>query len=294
MALAQEATIATSDAIEQESFCNEDYLESYNLLGVSIASTDLDRAIETVESWVESWLEKPSRAKMVTFSSVHMLTEAHKSPRLFRALGEIDLKCPDGMPLVWLGKLKGRAIERVAGPDFMPAFCAATAAKGYRHFFYGGQPGVAERVIANLKKTIPSLQIAGWYSAPYMDQGTEEDVDGIRAINESGADVVWICLGCPKQELWMWQHRRQLKAAVLLSVGMAFDIVAGTKKRAPRLLRNNGLEWLYRLMVEPRRLMARYFSSNLTFLHLLLTGRAFTERKVRPGEPRFVQEIARQ
>jgi N-acetylglucosaminyldiphosphoundecaprenol N-acetyl-beta-D-mannosaminyltransferase len=198
------------------------------------------------------------------------------------------------MPLVWLGKLKRRAIGRVAGPDFMPAFCAATAAKSYRHFFYGGLPGVAERVIANLKKATPGLQIAGSYSAPFRDLDVEEDSEGIRAINESGADIVWICLGCPKQELWMWQHRHQLKAGALLSVGMAFDIVAGTKKRAPKLLRNNGMEWFYRLMVEPRRLMGRYFSSNFTFLYLLLSGRAFAERKVRPGEPRLAEEIAPQ
>ena len=292
MAIAQVASIATSDAAEQESFCSKNLSESYDLLGVSIASIDLDHAIGTVDSWVESWLEKTSRTKLVTFSTVHMLTEARRNPTLFAALEGIDLKCPDGMPLVWLGKMKGRAIRRVAGPDFMPAFCAATVAKGYRHFFYGGLPGVAERVIANLKKAIPGLQIAGSYSAPFIDLSVEEDIEGIRAINESGADIVWICLGCPKQELWMWQHRHQLKAGALVSVGMAFDIVAGTKKRAPKLLRNNGMEWFYRLLVEPRRLMGRYFSSNFTFLYLLLSGRAFAERKVPPGEPRLAQGTA--
>jgi len=287
MAIAQEASVATSDAITQRPFHKEDFPGSYKVLGVSIASTNLHRAISKVDSWLDSWLKKPSRARLVTFSTVHMLTEAHKSPGLFRALEETDMKCPDGMPLVWIGKLKGRDISRVAGPDFMPAFCAATAAKGYRHFFYGGQPGVAERVIANLKKVSPGLEIAGWCSPPVRDLGSEEDIEGVRAINESGADVVWICLGCPKQELWMWQHRDRLRVGVLLSVGMAFDIVAGVKKRAPKLLRNCGLEWFYRLVVEPRRLIGRYFCSNLAFIYLLLVGKVFVDRRVRSQRTRL-------
>ncbi len=291
MAIAQEASIATSDAITKRPIRKQDFSESCDILGVSIASTNLHHAINKVDSWLDSWLEKPSRARLVAFSSVHMLTEAHRNPSLFRALQETDLKCPDGMPLEWLGRLKGHAISRVAGPDFMPAFCAATAAKGYRHFFYGGRPGVAERVIANLKKTSPDLQIAGWYSPPFMDLGSDEDTVGVRAINESCADIVWICLGCPKQELWMWQHRNRLKAGVLLSVGQAFDIAAGVKRRAPKILRNSGLEWFYRLVVEPRRLMGRYFSSNLTFLYLLLAGKVFANRRARSGRARFAEEI---
>jgi N-acetylglucosaminyldiphosphoundecaprenol N-acetyl-beta-D-mannosaminyltransferase len=285
MAIAQEASIATSDADRREDFC-----ESCNILGVPIATTSLDRAIGTVDSWLDSWLEKASRARLVTFSTVHMLTEAHKNLGLFRALQGTDLNCPDGMPLVWMGKLKGYDTERVAGPDFMPAFCAATAAKGYRHFFYGGQAGVAERAISNLKKVSPELQVAGWYCPPIIDLGSQEDAEGVRAINESGADIVWICLGCPKQEMWMWKHRDCLKVGVLLPVGLAFDIVAGARKRAPAMLRSYGLEWLYRLLVEPRRLMGRYVSSNLTFIYLLARS-AFADKRMRSGSACLPQEI---
>jgi N-acetylglucosaminyldiphosphoundecaprenol N-acetyl-beta-D-mannosaminyltransferase len=186
-----------------------------------------------------------------------------------KILGEMDLNCPDGMPLVWLGKLKGCTMSRVSGPDFMPAFCAATANTGHRHFFYGGKPGAAEQAIANLKKELPDLQIAGWYSPPFRDLDEMEDAKVVEMINGSGADIVWVCLGCPRQEIWMSQHRDRLKVKLMLSVGLAFDIVAGLKERAPLPLRATGFEWLYRMVTEPRRLVGRYFSSNLTFLYLL-------------------------
>lgn len=251
--------------LDQARFLDRDDADSFNALGVSVAATTIDKAIAKLMSW----LETSSSIKLVTFVNVHMLTEAYWNPGFLDILRQMDLNCPDGMPLVWLGKLQRRSLGRVPGPDFMPAFCAATASRGYRHFFYGGKPGVAEQAIARLKKTSPDLQIAGWHSPPFRSLSPEEDAREVQLINDSGADIVWVCLGCPKQEVWMSEHRDRLNAKMILSVGLAFDIIAGLKGRAPLPLRANGLEWLYRMITEPRRLARRYLSSNLTFLYLL-------------------------
>jgi N-acetylglucosaminyldiphosphoundecaprenol N-acetyl-beta-D-mannosaminyltransferase len=286
MAIVQEAPITASERISHKPLREEHASESFTIFGISIASTTMDRAIRTVASWAQD----PSTTKIAAFSTVHMLTEAHSNPGFYRILQETNLNFPDGMPLVWLGRLKGRAVGRVAGPDFMPAFCAATASKGFRHFFYGGRPGIAKQVAENLKRANPDLQVVGWHTPPVMDLNGEEDSEGIRAINDSAADIVWICLGCPKQEKWMWQHRTRFKAGALLSVGQAFDIVAGATKRAPRLFRSSGLEWLYRLVVEPRRLIGRYIPSNVTFLRLLLHN-ALASKRVNTGRTGFTHGI---
>jgi N-acetylglucosaminyldiphosphoundecaprenol N-acetyl-beta-D-mannosaminyltransferase len=246
---------------------------SFNLFGVEIAATTIDRTVETLASWIETG----SYARLVTFTNVHMLTESYWNPAFQRVLREMDLNCPDGMPLVWIGKLFGLSVERVAGPDFMPAFCRATANRGYRHFFYGGDPGVAQRVVAKLRAATPDIRIAGSWCPPFGAISGKEREKVIRTINNSGADVLWVCLGCPRQEMWMLEHRDRLNVRVVLSVGQAFNILAGTRTRAPKLLRGLGLEWLYRMAAEPKRLAGRYLTSNLTFLYLL-ARRAVTGR----------------
>ena len=240
--------------------------ESYELLGIPVASIKMQEAIDIVSSWVGSGL--PPR--LVTFSTVHMLVEGYKNPIFHKLLREMDMNCPDGMPLVWMGRLRSRGIDRVCGPDFMPEFCAATADRGYRHFFYGGADGVAEEVIAALKEKSPSLQIAGHYTPPFRPLTSEEDEAVTQLINESNPDFVWVCLGCPKQEHWIAQHRRRISAAALLAVGMAFDTTAGKKKRAPKLVRKLGIEWLHRLFQEPGRLWRRYLVYNSLFLGLIV------------------------
>jgi N-acetylglucosaminyldiphosphoundecaprenol N-acetyl-beta-D-mannosaminyltransferase len=239
--------------------------KSFNILGVEIAATTIDRTVETLTSWIDVG----NYPRLVTFTNVHMLTESYWNPAFHSVLREMDLNCPDGMPLVWIGKFLGSSVERVAGPDFMPAFCKATSERGYRHFFYGGDPGVAKRVVAKLSAVSPELQIAGSWCPPFGTVNEKERERMIRAINASRADVLWVCLGCPRQEMWMLEHRDRLNVRVMCSVGQAFNILAGTRPRAPKLLRQLGLEWLYRMVAEPKRLAGRYFTSNLTFLYLL-------------------------
>lgn len=251
--------------VKSASIYAEDAIKRYDVLGVPVGETTLKNAIATVSSWIET----KSSPRLVTFTNVHMLTEAHADKAFLQILQEMDLNCPDGMPLVWLGKLEGRPVGRVCGPEFMPAFCGATANLGYRHFFYGGGAGVAEKVVEQLTSDSPSIQIAGWHTPPFRKLEPKEDDLIVQKINDSNADIVWVCLGCPKQEKWMAEHRHKLNVRAMCAVGMAFDTIAGTKKRAPRLLRSYGMEWLYRTCTEPRRLAQRYFSSNLMFLWLL-------------------------
>lgn len=239
----------------------------FRLLGAPIAGTDLPSAIREVSSWIE----QGAMGKMVTFTNVHLLVEGLKNPELGRLLQKSDLNCPDGMPLVWYGRKKsGKNVQRVCGPEFMPAFCAATAKMNLRHFFYGGGAGVAAKAAEELQRKNPGMRIAGYYSPPFRPLTQDEDEEVVRFINAAKPDVVWVGLGCPKQEIWIGEHRNRLKVPVLLAVGLAIDILAGTKRRAPRLLRTFGLEWLYRLHQEPQRLWRRYIVSNSIFLFKLL------------------------
>jgi N-acetylglucosaminyldiphosphoundecaprenol N-acetyl-beta-D-mannosaminyltransferase len=218
---------------------------------------------------VERWASEKTRTRLVTFTNVHMLTEGYRSPTFHMIHGKMDLNCPDGMPLVWLGRLHGKQVTRVCGPEFMLAFCANAAHGSLRHFFYGGKDGIAERLIDKLKIQNPLLQVAGYYAPPFRAISSEEDTLIVNQINDSGADIVWVSLGCPKQEIWIHEHRDKLHAPVLIAVGLAFDIIAGEKTRAPKFLRDVGLEWLYRLMQEPARLGNRYLKSNSLFLYML-------------------------
>lgn len=243
-------------------------VSQFHLLGVPVAATNMDAAIQEVRSWIE----RGDRGRTVTFSNVHVLVEGIKSPGYFEVLQKSDMNCPDGKPLVWYGRRKmGKAnVQQVCGPEFMPAFCAATAGLKLRHFFYGGAEGVAAKAATMLQKRIPGLQIAGVYSPPFRPLTLEEMEQIIETINESRPDVLWVSLGCPKQEAWIDEFKGRLDVPVLLAVGLAIDILAGTKDRAPEIMRTLGLEWFYRFCREPRRLWRRYLIYNGIFVYRLL------------------------
>jgi N-acetylglucosaminyldiphosphoundecaprenol N-acetyl-beta-D-mannosaminyltransferase len=239
----------------------------FRLLGVPVAAADMSSAIRTVCAWIESG----DRGRMVTFSTVHMLVEGIRNPGFLKVLQKSDMNCPDGMPLVWYGRHKvGRRVQQVCGPDFLPAFCAATAGRKLRHFIYGGAEGVAAKAAAILQQRHPGVEIAGVCSPPFRALSAEEKLEIVRTINAARPDVVWVCLGCPKQEAWIDEFRSQLDVPVLLAVGLAVDILAGSKGRAPFLMRVLGLEWFFRLCQEPRRLWRRYLVYNSIFLYRLL------------------------
>lgn len=240
--------------------------------------------MQSVIRLVHSWIKRGDKGRMVTFSNVHMLVEGIRDPKFLGLLQKSDLNCADGMPLVWYGRRKTRKkLQRVCGPEFLPAFCAASEDLNLRHFFYGGGEGVAIKAVEELRQLHPSMQIAGTYTPPFRPLMPEEDEEVVRIINASKPDVVWVSLGCPKQEIWIDEHRDKLNVPVLLAVGLAVDIMAGTKKRAPYILRGMGLEWFYRLCQEPRRLWGRYLVYNSIFLYHLaiqLTNRLFLRERI--------------
>jgi N-acetylglucosaminyldiphosphoundecaprenol N-acetyl-beta-D-mannosaminyltransferase len=251
--------------------------EAYSVLGVPIAKITLDDAIDRVKGWKR----EGSRGHVVTFANVHMVVDAKRDPKLGAMLREASMNCPDGSPLFWVGRHRfGRAVSQVSGPDFMPALCEQGVKEGYKHYLYGGAPGVVEAAAQKLAELFPGIEIVGIYSPPFRALTEEEDEAVCRRINESGADFVWVCLGCPKQEKWMAEHRDRLEATALLGVGQAVDILAGKRMRAPRVIRLAGLEWFYRLLREPGRLWKRYLTTNFLFIVWFARDLLFARRSI--------------
>lgn len=203
------------------------------------------------------------------FATAHTIVEAHDDPRLRAALAE-GLVEPDGTPLVWLGRGAGLPVERVCGPDFLPALVQRGVPAGRTHYFFGGAPGVPEALAARLAVRFPGMRAAGTMSPPFRSPSAREDDEVVQQINDADPDYVWVGLGAPKQDLWLAEHRSRLRASAILAVGAAFDFHAGTRRRAPRWMQRSGTEWVFRLVTEPRRLAGRYTRVNARFLGLVL------------------------
>jgi N-acetylglucosaminyldiphosphoundecaprenol N-acetyl-beta-D-mannosaminyltransferase len=237
-----------------------------NVLGVGVSAINMAQALETIEGWISR-----GDRRYVCVSGVHGIMESQSDPVLRDIHNSAGLVTPDGMPLVWLSRMHGyEHVERVYGPDLMLALCARSESCGYRHFLYGGAGDVPELLTARLQQRFPRLNVVGRYSPPFRPLTDEEDAEVVRMINESGADIVWVGLSTPKQERWMREHVGRLDAAALIGVGAAFDFHAGVKKQAPRWMQRNGLEWLFRLGSEPRRLWKRYLINNPRFVYGVL------------------------
>jgi bacterial polymer biosynthesis proteins, WecB/TagA/CpsF family len=248
-----------------------------DVLGVGVSAIDMALAVETVDAWIAA-----GERRYVCVTGVHGIMESQRDPELRAIHNAAGLVTPDGMPLVWLARGAGfRSVDRVYGPDLMLASCEASVARHYRHFLYGGAPGVADRLAERLRARFPGLQIVGTYSPPFRPHITLEDDAVLRDINAAGPDIVWVGLSTPKQEWWMHAHRSHLTASVLIGVGAAFDFHAGVKRQAPRWVQRSGLEWLFRLSQEPRRLWRRYSRNNTRFLLELLRRRL----RHRPAQP---------
>jgi N-acetylglucosaminyldiphosphoundecaprenol N-acetyl-beta-D-mannosaminyltransferase len=231
-------------------------------LGVGIHAINPDQTIMEIEGWIGR-----RERHYVNVCNVHTVMECQKDGRLKRVVNRSGLSTPDGMPLVWLSRLHGfRTAARVYGPDLMLALCERSQETGHRHFFYGGAPGIVERLAERLQRRYPGLVIAGIHSPPFRKVGTLEDTHVLEAIDAAHPDIVWVGLGTPKQDHWVSDHRPLLKAPVLIAIGAAFDFHAGVLPQAPRWMRRSGLEWCFRLAQEPRRLAYRYLVLNPLFV----------------------------
>ncbi len=237
-----------------------------NILGVEVCAITLQEAVEIIDFWIAS-----HELHYVCVTGVHGIMESRRDPELRRIHNAAGLVTPDGMPLVWLCRWQGyKNISRVYGPDLMLALCKFSQKAGYRHFFYGGKPGVAQELTQTLTQRFPGMQIAGNYCPPFRPLTAEEDAAIISQINASGADIVWIGLSTPKQERWMAEHLGKIEAPVMIGVGAAFDFHTGRVPQAPRWMQKIALEWLFRLIVEPKRLGKRYLKNNPEFLVLII------------------------
>jgi N-acetylglucosaminyldiphosphoundecaprenol N-acetyl-beta-D-mannosaminyltransferase len=250
----------------------------FDVLGVGVTAISMSDALRTIEGWIEARCPN-----YVCVTGVHGVMESRSDPELRNIHNRAGMVTPDGMPLVWLGRLKRlNWVERVYGPDLLLEMARLSLRKQYRHFFYGGGGGVAELLAARLCQRFPGLQVAGTYTPPFRALTAAEDEKVVAQINASGADIVWVGLSTPKQERWMAQHVGRLRAPVLIGVGAAFDFHAGLKRQAPRWMQRSGLEWTFRFATEPRRLAGRYLKNNPRFVLLAVAQHLGLDRQRRP------------
>jgi N-acetylglucosaminyldiphosphoundecaprenol N-acetyl-beta-D-mannosaminyltransferase len=220
------------------------------------------QALATIDGWIAR-----GERQYVCVSGIHGVMESQRDETLRAIHNSAGMVTPDGMPLVWISRLKGFGhVQRVYGPDLLLACCEHSETHGYRHYFYGGGPGVPEQLAGRLQARFPRLTVVGGYSPPFRPLTPDEDAEIVARINAAAPDIVWVGLSTPKQERWMSEHRDRLNAPVCVGVGAAFDFHAGLKAQAPRWMQRSGLEWMFRLYQEPRRLWRRYLRNNPLFV----------------------------
>jgi N-acetylglucosaminyldiphosphoundecaprenol N-acetyl-beta-D-mannosaminyltransferase len=235
------------------------------IVTLNVSCTRYELATKQVLEWA-----KKLESRIVFAANVHMLMEAYDSQSYRQILNSADLVTPDGMPLVWMMRLKGQKDQqRVYGPTLMLHVLEAAAREGIPVGFYGSSPEILHALTARMQTRFPGLKIVYSFSPPFREMSQEEDGRVIENISASGARILFVGLGCPKQERWMAEHRGKIKA-VMLGVGAAFDFHAGVKSQAPAWMQKLGLEWFYRLATEPRRLWRRYLYHNPRFIILAI------------------------
>ena len=239
-----------------------------NVLGVGVHAIDMGAAVRESERLLEN-----GGKGYVCVTGVHGVMESQNDPELRSILNGAFLCVPDGMPMVWVGRWQGhRKMRRVYGPDYMIEMCRRSLQSGYRHFLYGGAPGVVERLQTRLEMRMPWLKIAGTYTPPYGPLSAKQECKLMGLVARVKPDIFWVGLSTPKQERFMAQYWQRLEVKLMAGVGAAFDLHAGLRSDAPAWMKGCGLQWLHRMCQEPGRLGPRYCKHN----------------------PRFVWEIGRQ
>ena len=236
-------------------------IKRVNVLGVGLSAINLRLALEAVGKA----LAQKSKG-YICVTGVHGVMEAQQDARLRSILNASFLNTPDGMPMVWIGRLNGcREMDRVYGPDLMLLVCEYARDHGHTHFLYGGGEGVAPELQRRLEAKFPGIKIVGTYTPPFRPLNETEEANLIRLVNEKKPDIIWVGLSTPKQEKFMAQYQDKFDATLMFGVGAAFDFHAGRVRQAPRWMQRSGLEWFFRLCCEPRRLWRRYLRNNPLF-----------------------------
>ncbi len=233
-----------------------------NVLGVNVSAINMSRAVAVAMQWICA-----NRPGYVCLTGVHGVMEAQRDPTLLKILNDSVMNLPDGMPMSWVGRLQGFvSMDRVFGPDFMLEICSLSQTHGYRHFLYGGQPGVAEELKQSLEMKYPGIKIVGTCTPPFRSLTPAEEEDVIAQIHSSSPHIVWVGLSTPKQERFMAQYVDRLQVPLLIGVGAAFDYHTGRIRDCSPWIKRAGLQWLHRLLQDPRRLWRRYLRNNPEFL----------------------------
>lgn len=244
--------------------------QSFMRQGAQVLDSHIDalsweEAIARISGWASS-----RQSRFVTLCNVHSVVTASQDESFQRVISQADLALPDGAPVAWALRREGFVNQqRLSGPDLMWRYLAHAEQTGQSIFFYGSTQSTLDKLQARIQAVFPNLKLVGLESPPYRELSAEEDQAYVDQINQSGANVVFVGLGCPKQEAWMAAHRGRIRA-VMLGVGAAFDYHAGTIQRAPVWMQKSGLEWLHRLCSEPRRLFKRYLHTNSVFVYRTL------------------------
>lgn len=226
---------------------------TFDAMGTPIAATSIAEVAGLVRQWA-----KDGTGRFIGVRDVASTVALHNDPALRDIGARAALNLPDGMPIVWLGKLRGHQVERTCGPDLMDHLLRSSGDGSLTHFFLGGKEGVAEKLADRFRNAVPGLRIVGCHTPPFRPMTPDENAKVLTAIKTSGADIVWLGISSPKQDIWMHDNVDQL-SQTLIGVGAAFDFLSGEVRRAPVWMQKSGLEWLFRLLSEPRRLWRRYF-----------------------------------
>lgn len=238
----------------------------FRILGSTVSAINMEQACSIAMSALSSKLKG-----YVCCGGVQLLTEAYEHEDYRELLEHAFLVIPDGMPLVWLGKLQGqRHMARVYGPDLMLNICARSVASGHTHYLYGGNPGVAGALKASLEKRFPGIRIVGTYCPPFRPLNAVEETALVAQVAAAKPDIVWVGLGSPKQDRFMRDYLPKLDTTLMFGVGAAFDFHTGRVLQAPGWMQCSGMEWFFRVCCEPRRLAKRYFRNNPLFVWRLV------------------------
>ena len=266
----QESSTRAAAPVDVSRAAVEEYAVAANDAQIRVRIPVLGAPID-VATWRESlnriagWVRR-GEPRVVATCNVHSVVTASRDPVLRAAIERADLSTADGMPVAWfLSLLRRQRQERIAGPDLMWHYCGEAAGRGERVFLFGSTPRTLGLLVARLQRDFPGLQVVGTIAPPWGEWSAALEDEMIERINASRAQVVFVGLGCPKQEIWMHRQRGRV-GAVMIGVGAAFDFYAGTVRRAPLWMQKSGLEWTWRLGREPRRLVGRYVRTNLRFV----------------------------